>query len=107
MRVPLPMRLAAEALGVIAIVVLGAGAGVVSAYRGDVLALEGIAAANGIVIMVLIYSLAHVSGADDDHVGVGLRVGRTPCRLPVLVTRPRSAGKRKDRILHGPVPAYG
>lgn len=63
MRVPLPMRLAAELLGTTILVVLGVGAGVVSEYKGDALTIEGVAAASGITIMVLIYALGHVSGA--------------------------------------------
>jgi aquaporin NIP len=61
--VPLTQRLAAEVVGVALIVIFGPGAGVVSEYRGGALALEGIAAANGLVILVLIYALGHVSGA--------------------------------------------
>ena len=63
MRVPLTLRLAAEAMGVTLLVVFGPGAGVVSAYRGGALTLEGIAAANGLIILVLIYALGHISGA--------------------------------------------
>jgi aquaporin NIP len=44
-------------------VMFGPGAAVVSAYRGDSITLEGIAAANGVIIMALIYALGHVSGA--------------------------------------------
>ena len=63
MAVPLPHRLAAEAIGVSLLVIFGPGAGVVSEYRGGALTLEGIAAANGLIILVLIYGLGHVSGA--------------------------------------------
>ena len=63
MAVPLTKRLAAEAIGTLLLVVFGPGAAVVSQYREHALALEGIAAANGLVILVLIYALGHVSGA--------------------------------------------
>ncbi len=63
MRVPLQHRLAAEAIGVALLVFFGPGAAVISDYSGGVMNIEGIAAANGIIIMVLIYSLGHVSGA--------------------------------------------
>ncbi|HEY7269883.1 MAG TPA: aquaporin [Dehalococcoidia bacterium] len=63
MPVPLTQRLAAETIGVALLVIFGPGAGVVSAYRGGALSLEGIAAANGLIILVLIYALGHVSGA--------------------------------------------
>ena len=45
------------------LVCFGPGAAVISAYSGGTIALEGIAAANGIIIMALIYALGHVSGA--------------------------------------------
>jgi len=75
--VPLPQRLAAEALGVCLIVIFGAGAGVVSAYRDGAISHEGIAACNGIVIMVLIYALGHVSGA---HFNPGVTLAFTLTR---------------------------
>jgi MIP family channel proteins len=61
--VPLPMRLMAEMIGTALLVIFGPGAAVISAYRDGAITLEGIAAANGIIIMVLIYSIGHVSGA--------------------------------------------
>lgn len=61
--VPLPQRLAAETIATAMLVFFGPGAAVVSAYRGDAIGIEGIAAANGIIIMVLIYAVGHVSGA--------------------------------------------
>jgi MIP family channel proteins len=61
--VPLPLRLIAEAAGVCLIVVFGPGSAVISEYRGGAISHEGIAAANGIVVMGLIYALGHVSGA--------------------------------------------
>jgi aquaporin NIP len=63
MAVPLPMRLAAEFVGVALLVFFGPGSAVISAYRDGAFTIEGIAAANGIIIMVLIYALGHVSGA--------------------------------------------
>jgi MIP family channel proteins len=59
----MPMRLLAEAAGVCLIVILGPGAAVISAYRGGAISHEGIAAANGLIVMALIYALGHVSGA--------------------------------------------
>jgi MIP family channel proteins len=61
--VALPQRLAAEALGTALLVFFGPGSAVVSAYNDGAITLEGIAAANGLVILVLIYALGHVSGA--------------------------------------------
>jgi MIP family channel proteins len=63
MAVALPHRLAAEFIGVVLLVIFGPGAAVVSEYRGGALTLEGIAAANGLIILALIYALGHVSGA--------------------------------------------
>src|SRR5581483_30990 len=63
MAVPLPQRLSAEALGTMLLVIVGPGAAVVSDYRGGASSLEGIAAANGIIILALVYALGHVSGA--------------------------------------------
>ena len=63
MAVALPQRLAAEFIGVALLVIFGPGAAVVSEYRGEALSLEGIAAANGLIVMALIYTLGHVSGA--------------------------------------------
>jgi MIP family channel proteins len=61
--VPLPHRLTAEVFGTALLVFFGPGSAVISAYQDGAITLEGIAAANGVVIMVLIYSLGHVSGA--------------------------------------------
>jgi MIP family channel proteins len=63
MSVPLQQRLAAEAIGTALLVIFGPGSAVISAHSGDSITLEGIAAANGIIILALIYSLGHVSGA--------------------------------------------
>jgi aquaporin NIP len=63
MSVPLPQRLAAELMGTALLVILAPGAAVISSYRGNALTLEGIAACNGLTILVLIYALGHVSGA--------------------------------------------
>jgi MIP family channel proteins len=61
--VPLPLRLLAEAAGVCLIIVFGPGAAVISDYRGGAISHEGVAAANGLIIMALIYAFGHVSGA--------------------------------------------
>ncbi|HEU0074637.1 MAG TPA: MIP family channel protein [Dehalococcoidia bacterium] len=61
--VPLPNRLLAEMIGTALLVIFGPGSAVISAYQDGAITLEGIAAANGIIIMVLIYSVGHVSGA--------------------------------------------
>jgi MIP family channel proteins len=45
------------------IVIFGPGSAVISDYRGGAISHEGIAAANGLIVMVLIYALGHVSGA--------------------------------------------
>ena len=63
MAVPLPMRLTAEMIGTALLVIFGPGSAVISAYRDGAITLEGIAAANGIIIMALIYAVGHVSGA--------------------------------------------
>ncbi len=62
LRVPLPLRLTAETIATALLVVFGPGAAVVSAYSGDSIGPEGVAAANGIIIMALIYAVGHVSG---------------------------------------------
>ena len=61
--VPLPHRMAAEFIGVFLLVFFGPGSAVVSAHQGSAISHEGIAACNGLAIMVLIYALGHVSGA--------------------------------------------
>jgi len=63
MAVPLPLRLTAELVATALLVCFGPGSAVISAYSGDTMTLEGIAAANGIIIMVLIYAVGHISGA--------------------------------------------
>jgi len=63
MRVALPQRLAAELVGTGLLVFAGPGAAVIAAHQGGSLTLEGIAACNGLVILVLIYTLGHISGA--------------------------------------------
>jgi aquaporin NIP len=59
---PLPNALAAEAIGTFALVFAGCGAIMVDAKFGG-LGNVGIAATFGLVIMVMIYALGHVSGA--------------------------------------------
>jgi MIP family channel proteins len=61
--VPLPQRLLAEMIGTALLVMFGPGSAVVSAYRDGAISLEGIAAANGVIIMALVYAVGHVSGA--------------------------------------------
>ncbi len=63
MAMALSHRLAAEALGTMLLVIFGPGAAVVSEYRGGTLTLEGIAACNALIILILIYALGHISGA--------------------------------------------
>ncbi len=61
--VPLHLRLAAELVGTALLVFFGPGSAVIGAYRDGAFTIEGIAAANGIIILALIYALGHVSGA--------------------------------------------
>lgn len=61
--VALPQRLAAEFLGALLLIVAGPGAAIISAHEGGSITLEGVAACNGLTILVLIYALGHVSGA--------------------------------------------
>jgi MIP family channel proteins len=61
--VPLHHRLAAEAVGVALLVFFGPGSAVISDYRDGAITLEGVAAANGVIVMALIYSVGHISGA--------------------------------------------
>jgi MIP family channel proteins len=61
--VPLHQRLAAELVGTALLVFFGPGSAVIGAYRDGAFTIEGIAAANGIIIVALIYALGHVSGA--------------------------------------------
>ena len=60
---PLHHRLTAEVFGTALLVFFGPGSAVISAYRDGAITLEGIAASNGIIVMALIYSLGHISGA--------------------------------------------
>ncbi|MPZ50791.1 MAG: MIP family channel protein [Dehalococcoidia bacterium] len=63
MAVSLPQRLAAEAIGAFMLVFAGCGAIVISAGQDGAISHEGIAASFGLVILILIYALGHVSGA--------------------------------------------
>jgi aquaporin NIP len=63
MTVPLHHRMAAEVFGTALLVFFGPGSAVISGYQGGAITLEGIAASNGIIVMALIYSVGHVSGA--------------------------------------------
>jgi aquaporin NIP len=61
-RVPLVRRLLGEAIGTFALVFAGAGAIMVDAQTGQ-LGHVGVAIAFGLVIMVMVYAVGHVSGA--------------------------------------------
>jgi aquaporin NIP len=61
--VPLHHRLTAEVVATALLVIFGPGSAVIAAYSGSPFGLGGIAAANGIIIMALIYAVGHVSGA--------------------------------------------
>jgi MIP family channel proteins len=63
MEMPLPNRLAAEFIGTFALVLAGPGAIVIAAYERGSITHEGIAATFGLVIMVMIYAVGHISGA--------------------------------------------
>jgi MIP family channel proteins len=71
-RMPIVHRVAAEFIGTFALVFAGAGAIVVSASRDGAIAHEGIAAVFGLVIMVMIYAVGHISGA---HFNPGVTLG--------------------------------
>jgi aquaporin NIP len=49
--------------GTALLVFFGPGSAVISAYRDGAITLEGIAAANGVIVMAMIYSVGHISGA--------------------------------------------
>jgi aquaporin NIP len=56
-------RLAAEAIGVFALVFLGAGAASVNAWSNGAVSHTGVALAFGGIILVAVYALGHISGA--------------------------------------------
>ncbi|MBJ7454787.1 MAG: aquaporin [Thermoleophilia bacterium] len=62
-RPDLTRRVAAEALGTFCLVFAGTGAVVVNAVAGDPLGHGGVAAAFGLVVAIMIFSLGHLSGA--------------------------------------------
>src|SRR5271163_1849388 len=62
MRTPLTRALAAEAIGTFALVFAGAGAVMVDA-KTHALGHVGVAVSFGLVIMVMIYAVGHISGA--------------------------------------------
>ena len=65
-------RAAAEFIGTFALVFAGAGAIVVNELRHDAITHVGIAATFGLVIMVMIYAVGHISGA---HFNPGVTLG--------------------------------
>jgi len=60
---PLPRRAAAEGLAAFALVFAGCGAIVADAQYGGSLGVVGVALVFGLVIMVLVYAIGHLSGA--------------------------------------------
>ena len=60
---PLVQKTAAEAVGTFALVFAGCGAVMVNEISGGALASVGVAAVFGLIIMVMIYSVGHISGA--------------------------------------------
>jgi len=71
-RMPILNRAAAEFIGTFALVFAGAGAIVISAGSGGAISHEGVAATFGLVIMVMIYAVGHISGA---HFNPGVTLG--------------------------------
>jgi MIP family channel proteins len=61
--VSLPRRLAAEFIGTFALVLAGTSAIVIDAQRPGAISHVGVAATFGLVIMVMIYAVGHISGA--------------------------------------------
>ena len=61
--VPVARRAAAEFIGTFALVLAGAGAIVIDAKQDGVIGHVGVAATFGLVIMVMIYAVGHISGA--------------------------------------------
>ena len=69
---PLSRRVAAEFIGTFALVFAGAGAIVINDLRSESITHVGIAATFGLVIMVMIYAVGHISGA---HFNPGITLG--------------------------------
>jgi MIP family channel proteins len=73
----LPQRLGAEFVGTFALVFAGAGAIVINEEQGGVISHAGIAATFGLVIMVMIYAVGHISGG---HFNPGVTLGFAAAR---------------------------
>jgi MIP family channel proteins len=74
---------AAEFIGTFALILLGAGSACANAISGGALGVTGIALAHGLTIMVMAYSLGHVSGG---HFNPAVTV-------PMLITKRIEPGK--------------
>lgn len=61
-RITLPRRMGAEFVGTFALVFAGAGAIVIDAQQNGAITHVGVAATFGLVIMVMIYAVGHISG---------------------------------------------
>jgi aquaporin NIP len=73
----LPRRLAAEALGTFALVFAGTGAIVIDGVTDGAIGHGGVAAAFGLVVLIMIFAIGHLSGAHmNPAVTAGFAVGR-------------------------------